>query len=69
MDERHAVKVAGTIGEDFSVACSVQIMLSDVDNKLQDATAEATTPHDLGLGEIGSPRADGQRVNQTMRAA
>ena len=58
--EGTAVNVADTIGEDFSVACSVQIMLSDVDNKLQDAAAEATTPYNPDLGEIGSPQAESQ---------
>ena len=32
-------------------------MLSDTDNKLQDAIADATTPYDPDLGEIGSPPA------------
>ena len=47
-------------------------MLSDVDNKLQDATAEATTPYDPDLGEIGSPQAeshtdDGARLSTTPK--
>ena len=55
--EGTAVNIAEPIGDDCSVACSVQIMLSDIDNKLQDAIAEATSPYDPDLGEIGSPPA------------
>ena len=63
--EGTAVNVADTIGEDSSVACSVQIMLSDVDKNCK---TQLQRPPLLTTRTWGRSDLLRQRVDQTMMA-